>query len=158
MEMRDQDFRVRDEVVSICGGLSAKQGVVTAIDENPDLYFPVTVSYNNGKTTFSRGGQHSAFKVQTLFHRDAVTFDARVRLTAINYDYVKPRAPKVVKKEPHEFQPFEKVLVRDRKFEKWECALFSHRDEDDNAQCIGGHYLYCIPYAGNEHLVGKVTE
>lgn len=51
------------------------------------------------------------------------------------------------------FKPFEKVLVRDGIGHIWNCALFSHM-LDDNFRCVGGLWQQCIPYEGNEHLVG----
>lgn len=54
----------------------------------------------------------------------------------------------------HQFKPFEKVLVRDRDEQEWECSLFSHIDEEDCYVCVGSWWLQCIPYEGNEHLLG----
>lgn len=55
-----------------------------------------------------------------------------------------------------EFKPFDKVLVRDKDNEKWEADFFSHI-QDENLyyfSTIGGSWRQCIPYEGNEHLVG----
>ena len=54
----------------------------------------------------------------------------------------------------HQFKPFDKVLVRDRDEQEWECSLFSHIDEEDCYVCVGSWWLQCIPYEGNEHLLG----
>ena len=58
------------------------------------------------------------------------------------------------------FKPYDKVLVRDNPYEKWRCSFFSHYDEDDEYPyyCIGNHYAHCIPYEGNENLVGTTDE
>lgn len=59
------------------------------------------------------------------------------------------------------FKPYDKVLVRDNPYEKWRCSFFSHYDKDDNTfpyQCIGIQFTHCIPYEGNEHLVGTTDE
>ena len=58
------------------------------------------------------------------------------------------------------FKPYDKVLVRDNEYDNWQCGLFSHYDEDDEYPycCVGCHYAYCIPYDGNEHLVGTTGE
>lgn len=54
-----------------------------------------------------------------------------------------------------EFKPFDKVLVRDNyKDSKWGCDLFSHKNEDGLYVCIGQIWENCIPYEGNEHLLG----
>ena len=59
-----------------------------------------------------------------------------------------------------QFQPYDKVLVRDDEYNNWQCGLFSHYDKDDEYPyyCIGSHYAHCIPYEGNEHLVGTTNE
>lgn len=57
-----------------------------------------------------------------------------------------------------EFKPFEKILVRDDATEKWSISQFSYYDEENgdfpyicmNDCC----YHYCIPYEGNEYLLG----
>ena len=56
----------------------------------------------------------------------------------------------------YKFQPFDKVLVRDSHEDTWKVDLFSHFKEvsDYRYRCIGNHWNLCIPYEGNEHLVG----
>ena len=54
----------------------------------------------------------------------------------------------------HKFEPFEKVLVRDRMSCDWTADFFSHMDED-NFICVGNSYLQCIPYTPETvHLLG----
>ena len=67
---------------------------------------------------------------------------------------------KVVPKFKSKFKPFDKVLVRDDLNEEWSINLFSYYDREDQDYpyvCISGRYEYCIPYEGNEHLVGKTA-
>lgn len=55
------------------------------------------------------------------------------------------------------FEPFQKVLVRDDEDGTWKAGYFSNYDEDDNQLpyiCVGSLYKLCIPYEGNEHLLG----
>lgn len=52
------------------------------------------------------------------------------------------------------FKPFEKVLVRDSKASKWRANLFSHKNIDEPYYCVYASWNYCIPYEGNEHLLG----
>lgn len=54
----------------------------------------------------------------------------------------------------HQFKPFDKVLVRDIDEQEWECSLFSHIDEEGYYVCVGSWWMQCIPYEGNEHLLG----
>lgn len=56
----------------------------------------------------------------------------------------------------HEFKPFDKVLVRDADNCVWKCDLFSHRGIGDaySYVCISSNWKQCIPYEGNQDLVG----
>lgn len=53
-------------------------------------------------------------------------------------------------------KPFDKVLVRNTKAEKWRASLFSNyaTTTDYSYACISARYRYCIHYEGNEHLLG----
>ena len=63
-----------------------------------------------------------------------------------------------MKREEHELKPFDKVLVRDRKDEKWKIDFYSHINHDSDDcdlfpyMTIQSRYAMCIPYEGNEHL------
>lgn len=57
-------------------------------------------------------------------------------------------------KPKYQFKPFDKVLVRDRDTEAWWCNLFGYIDKDGNYMCVNGPWNQCIPYEGNEHLLG----
>ena len=61
-----------------------------------------------------------------------------------------------LKKKELQFKPFDKVLVRDSESDKWRCALYSHFEPDGiyHYGTITGMYAMCIPFEGNEHLVG----
>lgn len=58
--------------------------------------------------------------------------------------------------------PFDKVLTRDNDSQKWGAELFSFYDnesEDYRFQLVGIVYArYCIPYEGNEHLLGTTND
>ena len=57
-----------------------------------------------------------------------------------------------------ELKPFDKVLVRDGKDEIWEPAFFFRNLSQFNGynyQTVGGEWrVYCVPYIGNESLLG----
>lgn len=57
------------------------------------------------------------------------------------------------KKPEYQFKPFDKVLGRNEDDEIWDCNLFSLYI-DGVYWCVGGIYKQCIPYEGNEHLLG----
>lgn len=65
----------------------------------------------------------------------------------------------VEQKQECEFKPFDKVLVRDHDEDsEWRCGLFSHKNEDGLYICAGSIYEQCIPYEGNEHLLGTTDK
>ena len=53
------------------------------------------------------------------------------------------------------FKQYDRVLVRNRK-QSWKIDLFSHYEQfgSYHYRTLGGYYEYCIPFDGNEHLVG----
>lgn len=53
-------------------------------------------------------------------------------------------------------KPFQKVLVRDFNSDKWRCAWFSDYDKTLPYPFIttGADYNQCVPFDGNEHLLG----
>lgn len=58
-------------------------------------------------------------------------------------------------------KPFDKVLVRDANEREWIISFFSHCNglELYKYSCINGAgYAQCIPYEGNEHLLGKTDD
>ena len=63
----------------------------------------------------------------------------------------------ISKKCRNNLKPFERVLCRNIIEERWKACLFSHyhSDDDDMVVTVGENcYRFCIPYAGNEHLLG----
>jgi len=69
--------------------------------------------------------------------------------------------PEDVKEKPvPEFKPFDRVLVRDSDDETWGIDLFESFSEDApySFQCLVSCWKQCIPYEGNEHLLGKTEE
>lgn len=55
-------------------------------------------------------------------------------------------------------KPFDKVLVRDSKSDKWRANLLGYIDEDGYFCCAFAKWIYCIPYEGNEHLLGTTKD
>ena len=58
------------------------------------------------------------------------------------------------------FKPFNKVLVRCNEDSVWRCELFSHYNTFNKQcpyVCLSSVYKYCIPYAGNQHLLGTTN-
>lgn len=61
---------------------------------------------------------------------------------------------RVKESRKYKFRPFDKVLVKDNKHEsEWRTAIFSHYTYDGFI-ANGLMWDLCIPYEGNEHLIG----
>lgn len=75
-------------------------------------------------------------------------YNGKYNPDTLQVEPVKPECP---------FKPFDKVLVRDAEGLEWYANYFSHYREYDQGYpyaCMGVYYRYCIPYEGNEHLLG----
>ena len=60
-----------------------------------------------------------------------------------------------------ELKPFDNVLVRHQKTEEWRANIFSHTDKTDEYRdyvCVNGRWEFCIPYEGNESLLGTTKD
>lgn len=57
-----------------------------------------------------------------------------------------------------ELKPFDKVLVRDNKDQKWKASFFGYKDENHFMCENGCAWFHCIPYEGNEHLLGTTKD
>lgn len=73
----------------------------------------------------------------------------------------KPTYKKESNTPEHKFGPFEKVLVRDTDKCKWKIDIFEREDltGDDEFKyvCLVSSWKNCIPYKGNEHLLGTTN-
>lgn len=75
-----------------------------------------------------------------------------------NRDWGKFEIPDPNKAE-HQLKPFDEVLVRDRDDRKWGCDFFCHLgDKEGVFVCISSWWRQCIPYEGNEHLLGTTKK
>ena len=57
-----------------------------------------------------------------------------------------------------ELKPFDRVLVRNSSIRKWEANLFGFKSNTGLYHCVDGTYNQCIPYEGNEHLLGTTED
>jgi hypothetical protein len=59
-------------------------------------------------------------------------------------------------------KPFDKVLVRDSDKGVWCCSFFSHYTDTYcsfySFRCVGTSYRQCVPYEGNEYLLGTTDD
>lgn len=59
-----------------------------------------------------------------------------------------------------ELKPFDKVLCRDEIDEEWHIDLFESMQTINkyNYKCVANIWKFCIPYKGNEHLLGTTKD
>lgn len=71
-----------------------------------------------------------------------------------DWNTIKPKFKKGDKE--YCFTPFEKVLVRDSDEKPWKINLFSHITTDTQYpyMCMINSWKQCIPYEGNQELLG----
>ena len=55
-----------------------------------------------------------------------------------------------------ELKPFDRVLVRNRNTQRWDADLFGFKSIFYH--CVGGSWKFCIPYIGNESLLGTIKD
>ena len=138
-----------------------KEGDIV-VDRNGDI---ILVSKANDSRIISNAVLYTdgSFTI----YDDAITyFHSDIRLAYIternkfysslvkrNYKYDKEQH-KLVKQE---FKPFDRVLVRVRDTDTWEADIYLGYDKEDKYgryKCTRMNYHYCIPYEGNEYLLG----
>lgn len=81
-------------------------------------------------------------------------------ISAADFLALTPEDVKDAPEEP-ELKPFDRVLMRDSDDSVWTAHLYSHREEylTFSHRAIGGEgFKQCIPYEGNEHLLGTKEE
>lgn len=75
-----------------------------------------------------------------------------------NVDKVLAMTPISKDDEACPFSAYDRVLGRDREGQEWCVDLFASKGEEPyKYRCFRYSYKYCIPYAGNEHLAGKIN-
>lgn len=97
-----------------------------------------TVSYTEDGKNYTEDAEHTLFPSKG--QRDWSKFN-------VNDQENKPQ-----------FKPYDKVLVRDIDEQKWRCNLFSHISEGGYYVCVSSRWSQCIPYEGNEHLLGTTKK
>ena len=60
----------------------------------------------------------------------------------------------------HKSKAFDRVLVRNYYCDEWTASLYSHFDFDnvEHKTIANQQYLQCVPYKGNEHLLGTTNQ
>lgn len=122
------------------------------LDKDSDYPIKVRLSKNT-HDSFTKDGRMFA-----EFDGECTLFPSREER---NWDNFKPKQVKQSKFDPKTLKPFDKVLIRDSKYEDWKCDIFSHiyNRGDYHFRTITSYYAYCIPYNDDtKHLVGTNEE
>lgn len=121
-------------------------------DYKTSIYAGIFLS--SGNITYGGAASMNHIEEFTL-----ATESEKQRLIEALQESTDPRAVDCLKKlgievKPKcEFKPFDKVLTRDYENQRWSADFFSHKEEK-YYMCIGCSWNECIPYEGNEHLLG----
>lgn len=156
-EFKDGDIVVTDAVPSLCYSkcIFILKGDLNANENSANSYVFYNINNNHISfdvldTTIRDRNIHLATdsEKQQLFDafaKKGKTWDSEKKA-------IVDLKPKV------ELKPFDKVLVRDSKSDNWRVNLFGYIDKDEYYHCAFANWVYCIPYAGNEHLLGTTKD
>ena len=126
-------------------------GEVELVKVYNDENYPIEVKLNNGTLDyFAKDG-----RIYIDFDGGCLLFPSKEER-----DWNKFKLKKI-KFDPKTLKQFDRVLVRDKDCENWNCGFFSHKDASCTYpyRCIGTPYIYCIPYnEETKHLVGTADE
>ena len=128
-------------------------GVVELVKVHNDGNYPIEVRLSdNALDSFTKDG-----RIFADYDGECTLFPSKDQRDWSKFEVEKPKKPKF---DPKTLKPFDKVLVRDKDCENWNCGFFSHKDASVyHYRCIGTPYIYCIPYnEETKHLVGTSDE
>lgn len=140
-EFKDGDIVVYGKSVAICRKIyKHTHCFYVSIDETFGLLF----DYNTVSSEECRFAKEE--EKQQLFDalaKEGNAWDAEKKMI-VN---LKPKI---------ELKPFDKVLVRNRNTQRWHADLFGFKSDGVNVfyHCVGSSWNFCIPYIGNESLLG----
>ena len=120
---------------------------------NEEETYPIEIKISDYSTDrLSKDG-----RIDVEFGGECMLFPSREQRDWSKFKVKKPRF------DPNTLKPFDKVLVRDNRNEKWQCSLFSYININDDIYysyvAINTGYKCCIPYnEETKHLIGTKDE
>lgn len=120
-------------------------------------YYSFVVLNLNTTKTLSIGYKTSFFKENLYTLRFATEEEKQQLFDALakNGKAWDAEKKQIVDLKPKvELKPFDKVLIRDDEDHPWRVSLFGYKDANGYYCCNGCTWNQCIPYEGNEHLLG----
>ena len=119
--------------------------------QDEDVIYPIVTKLNNNPTeSFTKGGV-----MLDEFDGECILFPSKNQRDWSKFIVKKPKF------DPKTLQPFDKVLGRNQKDQKWKCQLFSNirKNTSYHYVCLGYYFRYCIPYNDDtKHLVSTTEE
>lgn len=156
LELRDGDIVVTDAVPSMCYSkcIFILKGDWNIYEDRVNSYIFYNV-YNN----------HISFNIVDKAIRDrdihlATEEEKQQLFDALAKEGKRWNTEKkqIVNLKEYQFKPFDKVLVRDDYKDEWRASFFSHiREGLSRYVTTGLVWKFCIPYEGNEHLLGTTN-
>ena len=146
------DYGNRQDVFIVSG--------ITGLSEGYSSFISIDLS----SLTLSMGCRISFFKKDLCKLRLATDSEKKQLFDALEKEGKAWDAEKkqIVDLKPKvELNPFDNVLVRHQKTEEWRANIFSHTDKTDeylHYVCVNGRWEFCIPYEGNESLLGTTKD
>ena len=155
-EFKDGDIVVTDAVPSLCsskcifilkGDLSTNgkqaNSYVFYNVENNFVYFNVLDTRIRGRK-IRLATDSERLQLSDMLTKECKYWDAEKRQIVD----IKPEI---------KLKPFDKVLVRNGERQAWQISLFGYKTCLDYYCCNGSSWSLCIPYKGNEHLLGTTN-
>lgn len=158
VEKPHSEFKDGDVLFVKCKGSTFIE-IFNYSKKNGDLYDHVSLDIVSQDLDIS--GEYKIFKENIVEIRLATEEEKQQLFSALEKEGKRWDAEKkqIVDLMPNvELKPFDKVLVRDSKSDNWCANLFGYIDKDEYYHCVYTNWVYCIPYAGNEHLLGTTKD
>ena len=122
---------------------------------NINTVYPIAVTSKVDRGYFTKGGRY--FADQTI-DDECILVPSKYQRDWSKFERFWDK-PKIERFDPNTLQPFDKVLVRNRKTELWLTDMFTFHIDEPVAKCITGAYMQCIPYnEDTKHLLGTTND
>ena len=154
IEKAQPEFKDGDILFVKCKG-SAFIEIFNYFKNNGDLYDHVSLDTTTHELDIS--GEYKIFKENIIEIRLATEEEKKQFFSALEKEGKRWDSDKkaIVDLKPKvELKPFDKVLVRDFSRDKWSISFFSFKKEDCYVCINHCSWNQCIPYIGNESLLG----
>ena len=159
LKIEKPEFKDGDVLFVKCND-SAYIEIFKYYKNNGDLYDRASIDTTNQILDISgryRIGKDEITEIRLATEAEKQQLFSALKKEGKAWDSVKKQIVDL-KTKVDELKPFDKVLVRDGKDEIWEPAFFFRylsQFSGYNYQTLGGEWrVYCIPYIGNESLLG----